>query len=314
MSNSREKGEKAQMKNSAWRFLALALMTSPAHPVAAAGLRTPFGEVIIRNLKIGQTYSMYKLVNLPLRVVNTGGEPTEIRIETVRTSALNAGYEPIPSLDWVRVDQGTFTIAANREAVSDLIITIPNDPKLLGRRFQADIWTHSVDHRAYLVGLKSRILMHIDSTPPTEEELKKKFVNEALANLDFTISPMDAEAVEVAVGRTVDLRKEHKLQIKVVNPNDAALNFRVRSIPVAESMILAPVGYIEARDPAWLRPDKDVVKIEGNSISTLGLKLEIPDEPGARGQNYFFIVAFEVLEQKIPVRAYYRLMVHTAAK
>ncbi|MDD5302442.1 MAG: hypothetical protein PHS14_04965 [Elusimicrobia bacterium] len=294
--------------------LVVALMSALGNPAAAAGLRTPFGEVIIRNLKIGQTYSMYKLVNLPLRVVNTGGEPTEIRIETVRSSALNEGYEPIPSLDWVRVDQGTFTVAANREAVTDLILTIPNDPKLLGRRFQADIWTHSVDHRAYLVGLKSRILIHIDSTPPSEEELKKKFVNESLANLDFTISPMNAEVFDVPVGREVDLRKEHKLVIKVVNPNDTALNFRVRSIPVGESMILAPVGYIEARDPLWLRPEKDILKIDGSSISSLGLRLSIPDEPGVRGRNLYFIVAFEVLEQKIPTRVYYRLMVHTAAK
>jgi hypothetical protein len=230
----------------------------------------------------------------------------------VRPSKLNEGYEEAPSLDWVRVDKGTFTIAPNREAVTDLIITIPNDEKLLGRRFQSDVWTHSVDHRALLVGLKSRLLMHIDSTPPSEEELKKKFVNESLANLDFTISPMNAEAADVAVGRTVDLRKEHKLQIKIVNPNDVALNFRVRSIPVSESMILAPSGYVEARDPAWLQPEKDVIKIEGSSIASFGLKLKVPDEPGLRGQNLYFIVAFEVLEQQIPTRVYYRLMVHTA--
>ncbi len=303
------------MKKFSNRCLALAIaLISLGNPASAAGLRTPFGEVIIRNLRIGQTYSMYKLVNLPLRVVNTGGETTDIRIETVRASVVNAGYEPIPSLDWVRVDQGTFTIAANREAVTDLIIAIPNDPKLLGRRFQADIWSHSVDHRALLVGLKSRLLIHIDSTPPSEEELKKKFVDERLADLDFSISPTNAEATGVAVGRPVDLRKEHKLQVKIVNPNDRALNFRVRSIPVIESMILPPAGYIEARDPSWLKPEKDVVKIDGSSISSLGFKLSIPDEPELRGRDIFFIVAFEVLEQKIPTRAYYRLLVHTAQK
>lgn len=279
---------------------------------SAGGLRTPFGEVVIRNLRIGQTYSMYKLVNLPLRVVNTGGETTDIRIETVRASAVVPGYEPIPTLDWVRVEQGTFTIAANREAVTDLIISIPNDPKFLGRRFQADIWSHSVDHRALLVGLKSRLLIHVDSTPPSEEELKKKFVDERLADLDFSISPMNAEAADIPLGRTVDLRKERKLVIKIVNPNDRALNFRVRSIPVAESMILPPAGWSEARDPAWLKPEKDVVKIGGSSIVSLGLNLTLPDEPALRGSDLFFIVAFEVLEQKIPTRAYYKLMVHTA--
>ena len=79
-------------------------------------------------------------------------------------------------------------------------------------------------------------------------------------------------------------------------------------------MILAPAGYMEARDPSWLKAEKDVIKIEGSSIASLGLKLTIPNEPQLRGQDLFFIVAFEVLEQKIPVRAYYKLMIHTAAK
>jgi hypothetical protein len=293
-------------------LLVLLLSSSGTALAGGGGLRTPFGEVIVRGLKIGQTYSLYKLVKLPLRVVNTGPETTELRIETVRASVLNEGYEPLPSLDWVRVDQGTFTLAPSHEAVTDLIVTIPNDPKLLGRRFQADIWSHSVDHRALLVGLKSRLLIHVDSTPPTEDELKKKFVDATLADLDFAISPMNAEVSDIPVGKPVDLRKERKVQVKIVNPNDRVLNFRVRSIPVGESMIMAPAGYIAARDPAWLRPEKDVVKIGGSSISTFGLILTIPDEPALREKNIFFIVAFEVLEQQIPTRVYYRLMVHTA--
>ena len=114
-------------------LLAAAALSLSAAPVLASGLRTPFGEVIVRNLKIGQTYSMHKLLNLPIRVVNTGEEMVDLRIETVHSTALNPGYEEIPSLDWVRVESGTFTVRPNREAVSDLIITIPNDPALLGR-------------------------------------------------------------------------------------------------------------------------------------------------------------------------------------
>ncbi|MDE2512342.1 MAG: hypothetical protein KGL74_14550, partial [Elusimicrobia bacterium] len=169
----------------------------------ASGLRTPLGEVIIRNLKIGQTYSMYKLLNLPMRVVNTGDDNIDLKISTVRPTRLNDGYEEVPSLDWVHVEQSTFTVAPNREAMTDLVIAIPNDPALMGRRFQADIWTHSTDPRALQVGLQSHIMLQIDSTPPTEEELKKKFVNEQLANLDFTVLPINATAADIPLGRAV---------------------------------------------------------------------------------------------------------------
>lgn len=296
-----------------WTGAALLALTLPSR---ATGLRTPFGEVIVRNIKIGQTYSLYKLLNLPMRVVNTSHEQVDLTINVVRVGAgeMRPGYDPIGSLDWVRLERSSFTVGPNREAVSDVIISLPNDPALLGRRYEADIFTRTVSQRGmYDVGLQSKLLIHVDSTPPSEDELKKKYVDEHLANLDFTVMPVNAEVADVPLGRVVDLRKERKLSIKLINPNDRALDFRVRSIPSWESMIQAPPGFADPRDPKWLAPDQDVVKVAGNSIGETSVRLDIPDDERNRGKDLFFIVSFEVLEQKIPTHVYYRLMVHTAS-
>jgi hypothetical protein len=293
---------------------AAVLLTLAAAPLRASGLRTPFGEVVVRHLKIGQTYSMYKLVNLPLRVVNTGRDTVYLTIEPVRISTGEArrGYEPVPDLAWVRVAKSSFTVAPNREAATDLIISIPNDASLLGRRFEADIWSHTQSARGTVaVGLQSRLLMQIDSTPPNEEELKQKYVDAHLANLDFTILPTNNEIGGVVLGRKLDLRADRKIAIKLINPNDRALDFRVRSLPVWESGIDAPDGYEAAENPQWLTPDQGVVKVAPNSIGDTSLTLDIPDEPRYRGRHFFFVVSFEVLEQKIPTRVFYRLMVAT---
>jgi hypothetical protein len=290
-------------------FLVLAVRAQ-----ATAGLRTPFGEVIVRHLKIGQTYSLYKLVNLPLRIVNTGDSEVGLIIQPTHGPEVNLrkGYDPIPSLDWIRVEQSSFTVAPNREVTTDIIISIPNDTALLGRRFEADIWSHTYGGRGMLaVGLVSKLFLHIESTPPTEDELKSKFVDEHLANPDFTVLPAEADAGEVPLGRDVDLRKERKLSIKLINPNDRALNFRVRSLPVWESLIDPPPGYEAADNPQWLRFEKDVVKVDANSIADTSATLRIPDEPRFRGRKFFFIGSFEVLEQKIPTHVYYRLRAST---
>jgi len=294
------------------RILTAAAILALATAAQAAGLRTPFGEVLVRNIKIGQTYSLYKLVNLPLRVVNTGDAEVDLRVEaiSIKPEEVKTGYEAA-GLDWVRVERSSFTLGPNREAATDLIIAIPNDPALLGRRYEADIWSHTVNSAALQVGLRSRLLLHIDSTPPSDEELKKKFVDESLANLDFTVMPINAQISGIPLGRELDLRKERKISIKLINPNDRALNFRVRSIPSWESMIRPPEGYEDAYDPKWLRAEKEVVNVEGNSISETSLSLNIPDDARYRGKNFFFIVSFELLEQKIPTRVYYRLMVST---
>jgi|GEM_PF-1132787 len=290
------------------------LVLAVSAQAATAGLRTPFGDVVVQRLKIGRTYSLYKLVNLPLRVVNTGDSEIGIAIEPINFPAeqAQAGYVPIPSLDWVRIEKSSFTLAPNREAVTDIIITIPNDPSLLGRRFEARIWSRTVAiHGMMGTGIISSLRLQIDSTPPTEEELKNKYVDEHLANLDFTVLPGEADAGLVPVGKLIKLRQERKLAIKLINPNDKALNFRVRSLPVWESVIDTPAGWEPATNPQWLAPEKDVVKVEGNSIAETGVTLNIPDEPLNRGKRFFFIVSIEVLEQRIPTRVYYRLRAST---
>jgi hypothetical protein len=293
----------------------LALALSAVCAQANMGLRTPFGEVVVRNLKIGQTYSLYKLVNMPLRLVNTGDQSVDVEVLTIKSppSEVKIGYDAIPSTDWVRVETASMTVAPNREVASDVIISIPNDPALLGRRFEADILSHTIPGRsAYAVGLQSKLLMQIDSTPPTEEELKKKFVDERVADLDFTILPLDGAVSDVPLGRSVDLRRERKIAIKLINPNDRTLNFRVRSIPVWESVIVPPEGFEGAYNPQWLKPESDVVKVDGNSIRETSLTLNIPDEERNRGKRFLFIASFDLLEQKISTHVYYRLLVTTA--
>jgi hypothetical protein len=293
---------------------ALILTLASASPALAAGMRTKFGEVVVSGLKIGQTYSLKDLVNLPYSVVNTGEEEVDLLIDVLKPEGdtLKNAYDAVTSSAWVTLDQTRFTVSPNREVATDLKVAIPNDPALLGRRFQADIWARTRSAKGmFAVGMRSRLLIHVDSTPPTEEELKRKFVNKRLANLDFTLLPTSGTAEDVPLGKKVDLRKHGKVGVKVINPNDAALNFRIRSIPNWESLLKAPEGFEDAYNPQWLTPAKDVVKVEGNSISETGLFVEIPDKPEHRGKKFFFSVGVEILEAEIPVKVYYRLYLST---
>lgn len=290
------------------------LLAAAPLPASAAGLRTKFGEVVVQGLKIGQTYSLKDLVNLPYSVVNTGDEETELLIDVVWASSdvVKIGYEQIGALDWVKLAETRFLVAPSREVASDVTITIPNDPALLGRRFQASIWARTRSMKGMLAaGMQSRLLIHVDSTPPTEEDLKRKFVNKRLANLEFSVLPTYGKAEDVPLGKPVDLRKHAKVTVKIINANSEKLNFRVRSIPVWESLLQAPAGFEPAYNPQWLKPTKDVTAIDGDSIGEVPLTLEIPDEPLNRGKAFFFSVGVEALEQEIPTRFYYRLYVHT---
>lgn len=298
-------------------FAAIAAALVAAAPASGAGLKTQFGEVIVKGLKIGRTYSMHKLVNLPLRLVNTGDAEVEVVISAIQPSkdVLRDGYDVIPSTSWVKLDAEQLVIGPSREGATDISISIPNDPALLGRRLQVDFWSRTRDLMSPVaVGLQSHLLLHIDSTPPTEEELKAKYVDETLANLDFTVSPTSADIGEVPLGREFDLRKERKISLKLINPNDMALNFRVRAIPVWESLAVPPAGTEAAFDAGWLKPGKEIVKVEGNSIGEVPLTISIPDEERTRGKRFLLLLGVEVLEQKISTKVYSKIFVTTAGR
>jgi hypothetical protein len=292
------------------------LMGAAPLPAGAAGMRTKFGEVVVQGLKIGQTYSLKDLVNLPYSVVNTGDEEVEILVSTLtpRADELKSGYAATPSSgSWVTLAQQRFVAAPQTEVASDITIAIPNDPALLGRRFQADIWARTRSPRGMLAaGMRSRLLIHVDSVPPTEDELKKKFTGRRLANLDFTLLPTHGTAQDVPLGVKLDLRKERKLGVKIINPNEQALHFRIRSIPNWESLLGRPEGFEDAYDARWVKPAQDVVEVGPNSIVETALLLEIPDMPETRNKKFFFSIGVEVLEAEIATSVYYKLYVHTA--
>ena len=295
--------------------VAAALLWASA-PLQAIGMRTKFGQVIVNGVKIGQTYSLNNLIKLPLRLINTGDRTETLRIDIIPVKgAVVPGYEPIPDTSWLKLEKQDFTVEPNHEAVTDVIISIPNDPQLLGRRFEAMIWSHTTTKQGvYNVGLQSQLLLGISSVLPSEEELKKKFVDHQAANLDFTLFPTDGLAEDLPLGREIDLKKERKLSIKLVNPNDARLHFKIRSVPNWESQLELPEGFTDSPDFKWVRPSTDTVTVAGNSIKETALLINIPDKDEYRGHAYLFPVQVEILEQEIAARVYYKLYIKTQKK
>ncbi len=284
----------------------------PASVWAKRGLSTKFAEVEVKGLKIGRTYSLKDLVNFPLRITNSGDVATDIKVSVwpPGNGEGKQGYEPIPNINWIHLSQSTFTIYPGMDGVTDVIISIPNDPKLLGRRFIAYLWSESQNKGFLGVGLKSRILISISSQKPTEEELKKKFVEKRVANLNFSFAPMEILANNVPVGKKVKLKNFHA-DLKLSNPNDLSYHFRVSPVGIWETSIDAPGGFRPAPDPKWLIVPKEVFKAAGYTFTSLNLELKIPDKPEYRGKGFLLLLRAEILEQDIPAYAYAKVLVRT---
>jgi hypothetical protein len=75
-----------------------------AGPARAGGLRCSVGEVVIENLKIGQTYSLRTLANLPLSITSTCEGPVRVQVVPLvpEASELRHGAEAIPGVEWAQ--------------------------------------------------------------------------------------------------------------------------------------------------------------------------------------------------------------------
>lgn len=138
------------------------LLACLSPPVYGRGLSTTFGEVKLENLKIGEEYSMEEAAEFPLVVLNTSDGIIELKVEVLypKEGELKEGFEPIPDISWISLEEDYFILNPNEEARTDVVVNIPDDEEYIGRKYQVYLWSHTVG-RAVGVGLKSRLLFTV---------------------------------------------------------------------------------------------------------------------------------------------------------
>src|SRR2546428_7553328 len=151
------------------RFVLAAGLAACGLPHAASagggGLGCSVGEVVLENLKIGRSYSLTALANLPLSLINRGDVVVRVRIDAMipDSSELRQGAEAIPSVHWASAVPDSLEIPAHQMRTTDLRLTIPDDEKPFGRKFEAIFWSHTMpqpgERLAY--GLKSLVIFPI---------------------------------------------------------------------------------------------------------------------------------------------------------
>jgi len=275
---------------------------------AVAGLRTTFGEVLIENLVIGETYNLREFANLPLKVTNKGEEPINLQIEVIvpKKEEVKEGYEPIPSASWITLGQGYFVLGPGEDAITDVIISIPDDEKYLGKAYQTYIFSHTVGRPGVALGLQSRLLFTI---APTREGKVGKPVK-PLATLNFEIVPHEIVLQNVPIGKKQSVKELSGKTLRILNPNDEAYMFKLESISLKDSL-WKPKEKFEEVDPSFLTFSKLKFKVKGKSIKEIKLYLNFPRDELYAGKTYIFIIRAEVLEQEIPVSMYSKLYVTT---
>lgn len=305
-----------------WLATALSITLLMAQPGWSLGIAMRFVDVTLENVEPGLSVNLREKSNLPLVVINQDTDNSvEIVIEAVapKDNEMKDGYEPIPDPTWVRTIPNRFRLGPGASASSDVLINIPNDPKLVGHHYEVIVWVHTDQKNRALAqggvvfqaGLRSRFRLSIGTMGPASLQREKALKKLATINTNFSVGPDNLYIQEVPLGKTIDLKVERKQSLKVVNQADEDVSLKFVSAS-ADPNVQPESGYTYAADPKWLTLTPTSMNVDGNSIKEIKLQLNIPDKPENRGKNLFFLVQTSLKDDSLPLLYHNMIYVKTA--
>lgn len=288
---------------------AVIALAIPFEATVAGGLRTQLGEVVIENLQVGQTYNLKDLANLSLIVTNTSDFSLDLKMEVLVPSEgeLKLEARAIPDVSWVELSQDLHTVEPGLQAISDILISIPDDDQYMGKTFQVIIWSHSLARpgsgMSLAYGLKSRIIFTTDVVRAKPVEL----VLASDASVDFSVGPQEIRLKDVAAGVLWDVEEQAGISLTISNPGRQMRTVQLRSQTVANSKASVTEGYEDTPDASYLRFNQDELVLKPGENKTVRLYLDFPEDKELSGHHYMFIIHALTVGEKVSTGVYSKL-------
>lgn len=277
--------------------------------VEAGGLSTQLGEAVIENLQIGQTYNLRQLANLRLIVTNTSDFGVDLKMDVLYpdSSELKKGSEFIPDTSWVKLSRNLFKLGPNENASSDIIVSIPEDDKYLGKKYQVTIWSHTLGGSGggmfLAYGLKTRIIFTTD----TVKAAKSEAITSSDASVSFTLKPEEIFLDNVELGKIYDVKKKKGLVLKITNPSEHERTFKLQSLTVGNSVATLTKEYEDTPDASYLKFSESRFVLPPKATKKIKMYLAFPAEKEYHSKKYMFIIHAFAVDQKVTTGVYSRL-------
>ena|GEM_PF-909981 len=292
-------------------FMIIALITMTVPVFASLGLAVRFPDIVLEQVNPGLILNFRQDKNIPYVLINQSDAAVDVAVEAEPATKGNVkeGYEPALRADWVKVVPTRIHLEKGDAATADVILSVPNDPALVGRHFQMNLHAHTVGGGFLAVGVMNYIRFSVGTMGP--QALKKEAALKILSNLDLDLTPQSVKAEGVPLGRAVALKDFKAGPLKITNRGEETLRLRLESVTV-ENTLKHP-DY-DAGDPKWLTVKPVVLKVKSNRIEEAALMVKIPDVPENRGRKFMFVVRAELDKMDISLAVTSRIYVETAGE
>lgn len=261
---------------------------------AGLGISTRFVDVVLEHVEVGKVYNLRQLRNVPYTVRNRSTAAMDIGVEVLIPSTKDVvnGYEAIPDPTWVRVVPNKLRVEAGATGFAEMIIQVPDDPKYVGRHYQAKVRAKTLDSGMFVVQTESRMRFSTGAGP---EALKKERQKMAMLSLDFDITPETLFVDGVKPGVPFNVKKEGRKTMKVTNRAETPIKIKFLSVPYDNARFPIQGDYTPAPDPSWLQFKPVMREIEAETIESLEPVITIPADEAHYGKQYVFMVKADIV-------------------
>ncbi|MBI4547848.1 MAG: hypothetical protein HY707_07710 [Ignavibacteriae bacterium] len=275
--------------------------------VWAGGLRCSIGEVVISNLKIGQTYSLKSLANLPLSITNTDNKPVTVLVEPLIPSEgeLRQGASPIPDLTWASARPDSFVLAPQQTKAVELILTIPDNEALFSRKFQVNFWSHTLAQVGNLLayGLNSRVIFTID-------QVREEPGVVPTGDLSITFLPAEITLNKIKPGHEYRVEDLLHRPLVIQNTSNKKLSVELQMLSPQESATTLPQGYADLLSSGVLKLSPTKFTLEPGEKKSISGTVLFPKGKPLNGKKFMCVISAEVVNLSVQTQIYSRIYAH----
>jgi hypothetical protein len=109
----------------------------PLLAYAGTSVVVSWNEVVFKDFKIGESYDLNKESKIPFSVINNQPNRVTATIKAVKPEPkqLKTGYEAIPEISWVTLDNGSITVNGRNKELVGIRVAIPDEGKYIGKKY-----------------------------------------------------------------------------------------------------------------------------------------------------------------------------------
>jgi hypothetical protein len=218
-------------------------------------------------------------------------------------SELRQWAEPIQSLTWASSGPETLALAPGETKAVDLKLTLPDDERLFGRKFQATFWSHTLPQPGELLayGLKSRVIFTVDSVRagPADD------TNAGDIGIEFT--PENFRLDGVVPGRSYALADRSGQSLQVRNASSRPLTVEISTLSAATAGVPLERDCSELLDAATVTLAPTRFTLSPGEVRTISGTMRLARAKGLKGKNLMCVVSAAVSDLPVKARIYSRI-------